>query len=1122
MAVRTAPEETQIVTRDMFYAWTKTCTVRQIHKRYEAIAEEAKKNSRSITAEMKSQGYKDFNAFNKSCPRFPLTCWPREMAELGSGVVLYFHFLALLAIVFLLISLAQIPALVVYGQSNDLKGWQFSDYGAAYSTKDPCRCLGTNHFMDGLDGLPPTANYGESCSAWDAPWHFGLDAATVAPNLRQPGRWMCRKWCWAAPHCPSPFNKEQPSLTNVHVQGLVRSYSFCADDSSEATVLQDCPGPLSADVVFNESGAHFGLEGTSIGSHWLTPGNFGPNQGTNTWIPSIYLGCVVAVAVMMLLGYQHMVITDIKVDAAVTSPNDFALMVRGLPASATDEQDIVQWFIDNALPGQKTEIVKVVIGWDVEEFRENIAEMKKCVRELQGLDQQCDEAVTLKKRILEIRSNLNSAAPDRAAKLRSSGIVVVTFRHQNDMRACLQRWNTFWGRWFYCDGVDAPICWQGNKFFKGEMLPMFPLGDTPTCRIGVERAANPGDINWTELGIPPAVKYKRLAKTNLAMGIVILITFFAVYGLNKLADWATDQKESRKGNQNESAGFQALAFLPAVLVMLMNMALQICARTLGQYEFHETKTEEMYAQATKMCVGMILNTAGVLLFLNTQPKEWYYAGGLIENTGTMLLTNALIPPFIPLLDIKYYMNFRKRQKKLTDEKLAKINEVLSRAQRAQSPDPALQKEVEQVKNQIRVIQQQAFAPSEMDSPRRYADALKTTFCCIFFSPVMPFVSFLGFIGMVLQYATDKYGLLRVYKRSAGPMNSCMAMFSMRIIKKFAPLALAIAIFIFLTPSWKDKEIVISSFISAIVIAAVNVFLPLALLGRCLQRCYSGKEAGEMDYYQAQYMWAKEMKYHKDHFLYAKMPDTVNPEYLTPGKSAAVKASDVKASYGSATQSAASVAEIGSVGQATALRGGQVVSAFSVGDDVAADGPRPSVYGVASGGGGYVPGAPPPDGGGAPGYVPGGVASTGYVPGVASGGPAPYVPGVASGGPAHVPGVASGGAPVGYVPGAAAAPVYTATASPYIPGVASTGSAPGGVVPGAPRATWEFQANSDHWHTFDKDCHDFIERKYCEYKSGSGPARFRVNTKGITLSLDVEKMTQMKADTHRVSAIRRLG
>lgn len=33
---RQAPEETQIVTRDMFYAWTKTCTVRQIHKRYEA------------------------------------------------------------------------------------------------------------------------------------------------------------------------------------------------------------------------------------------------------------------------------------------------------------------------------------------------------------------------------------------------------------------------------------------------------------------------------------------------------------------------------------------------------------------------------------------------------------------------------------------------------------------------------------------------------------------------------------------------------------------------------------------------------------------------------------------------------------------------------------------------------------------------------------------------------------------------------------------------------------------------------------------------------------------------------------------------------------------------------
>lgn len=60
------------------------------------------------------------------------------MAELGSGVVLYFHFLALLAIVFLLISLAQIPALVVYGQSNDLKGRRAWPSGA----HGPIKALG--------------------------------------------------------------------------------------------------------------------------------------------------------------------------------------------------------------------------------------------------------------------------------------------------------------------------------------------------------------------------------------------------------------------------------------------------------------------------------------------------------------------------------------------------------------------------------------------------------------------------------------------------------------------------------------------------------------------------------------------------------------------------------------------------------------------------------------------------------------------------------------------------------------------------------------------------------------------------------------------------------------------
>ncbi|CAE8628992.1 unnamed protein product [Polarella glacialis] len=46
---------------------------------------------------------------------------------------------------------------------------------------------------------------------------------------------------------------------------------------------------------------------------------------------------------------------------------------------------------------------------------------------------------------------------------------------------------------------------------------------------------------------------------------------------------------------------------------------------------------------------------------------------------------------------------------------------------------------------------------------------------------------------------------------------------------------------------------------------------------------------QQDYYQAQYMWPKELKYHKSHFVYALLPEEQNPENLEPGSAAEVQA-----------------------------------------------------------------------------------------------------------------------------------------------------------------------------------------------------------------------------------------
>jgi hypothetical protein len=68
----------------------------------------------------------------------------------------------------------------------------------------------------------------------------------------------------------------------------------------------------------------------------------------------------------------------------------------------------------------------------------------------------------------------------------------------------------------------------------------------------------------------------------------------------------------------------------------------------------------------------------------------------------------------------------------------------------------------------------------------------------------------------------------------------------------------------------------------------------------MQKGFEEVSEEDDDYYSAQYMWSKEMKYHKDHFLYAKLPEKLNPEFLNQGTSYVTKIDDVKGSYGDAT------------------------------------------------------------------------------------------------------------------------------------------------------------------------------------------------------------------------------
>jgi len=309
-------------------------------------------------------------------------------------------------------------------------------------------------------------------------------------------------------------------------------------------------------------------------------------------------------------------------------------------------------------------------------------------------------------------------------------------------------------------------------------------------------------------------------------------------------------------------------------------------------------------------------------------------------------------------------------------------------------------------------------------------------------------------------------LLRWHQRPIRPVSADMANLSLRFIKYTTPCTLAFMSWIYLSPSAEDKSVILSNFLMSLLIGGLFSFAcPLSLwmrlwLSMPCNRTITTAEHEE-DYYHAQHMWSKEMKYHKDQFIYKNLPEAKNPEMLSPGVTVAAKPEDMKDSYG---VSAAKMADAATDGTETATRmkGGRVLD----GDAVVRSTSTTSAV---------VPAEP----------VPTTIGASVKADSTKADEVKPFLGSDASPDPE---------------------PSRKAASSD------SLGSAAG------QRVTWEF-AVSHGFTAFHADCQAYLEDKYQEYKASGGRSRYNVRTQGNTISIDFERMSS-KSGSSKPRDIRR--
>lgn len=444
----------------------------------------------------------------------------------------------------------------------------------------------------------------------------------------------------------------------------------------------------------------------------------------------------------------------------------------------------------------------------------------------------------------------------------------------------------------------------------GPDLPKFPMGEYFIHKIKVQRAPNPTDINWQDLGVSWKERMRWLMKTNGAMMVVVIVSFAITYTINIVENIVTDRREI------------IWSILPGLVLAFTNACVTVLAKRFGQWEFHVSSAGQMSSQAMKICFATVINTGGVILFISGQAKEWYTT--LVQDVFAVFTINVLIAPIFFLTDFKYLMkgwvgSFSRRN---VDKKFDEWNSIQERRRRSPQPAPGSD-EAKQLATDVKKMNAelnrflQAFEPREWANPSNpkadswlagsspamkcYTTAIRTFLVCFLYSPLCPFVCLLGCAGLTIQYWVDKYMLVRWYRRPPEPVTHEQAMESLTFIRFFGVAGFAVSCAFFFTAGFatggearifEDHGLPLGISLTMLFIAAVYSIFPMQFwrVVLCIPFCLSregfnlAKVADEgvdkNDYYVAQWLWpGPEMKYHKTQFLYKMLPESINPEFF---------------------------------------------------------------------------------------------------------------------------------------------------------------------------------------------------------------------------------------------------
>ena len=167
-----------------------------------------------------------------------------------------------------------------------------------------------------------------------------------------------------------------------------------------------------------------------------------------------------------------------------------------------------------------------------------------------------------------------------------------------------------------------------------------------------ERATEPSDINWENLGVGVI---RRFCQTIFSYFIT-----FCLLGICALIIWAIKERETAyrlnnkitKDTPMRQQGFiKFLSVMSSLSINIINFILKLFMRSITVNERHSSTTALNVSIAFKLTVCRFLNSSILLLILNWgEPTRWFNNGQLVYEASVLLALMALTNPVVVLMD----------------------------------------------------------------------------------------------------------------------------------------------------------------------------------------------------------------------------------------------------------------------------------------------------------------------------------------------------------------------------------------------------------------------------------------------------------------------------------------